>query len=630
MIPFLKRNGRGIILIVATYFYFLIFAQFAFIELLNVDHSNALQSTMGAMAAFGILGSLLTPLVLNRLGAAKTLTLSILGCGATAALATSSHNLSSFLILSAGTGLFLGLLTVALTASLRSLLSPSSWGLAIGVGTGTAYALANAPVVFIASPAVQSLIACVVVLLGLSGIRGMQCDEVTFPPVRPTTLTYFPYAVLIFLALVWLDSAAFYIIQHTQELKDNSWADIHLWRNAIVHFSFALLAGYILQKHRATILTMGAFLLLAVASLCLNHSEVASIGGWLYPAGVSLYSTALVACPVYLSRVSKSGKSLSPAWSAAILYSIAGWFGSANGIGMAKSLSHIPPLFLIIAGIIFCIPAIVVFMRNRRLESIAVLALLIIAAVLLSTKSPPHSVNSSAHKTSSEPTANSIQLGRQVYLKEGCIHCHSHYVRPNSRDVDMWGPHISFDKIKDENPVIIGNRRAGPDLLNVGNRRSRAWLKQHFIHPQSLSHRSPMPTYAHLFRDGNQRGEHLIDFLTDVSSENLTERFRTTNSWIPEASEILPISTGHQLFSKLCTTCHGATGLGDGALHSLWARPPANLVEGPFNYSLGDDQEIKINRIIKFGIMRTDMPGHETLSDDEVIALGRYVLNLRQ
>ena len=46
MIRFFQRNGSGIVLIVATYFYFLIFAQFAFVELLNADLTDALKPMM--------------------------------------------------------------------------------------------------------------------------------------------------------------------------------------------------------------------------------------------------------------------------------------------------------------------------------------------------------------------------------------------------------------------------------------------------------------------------------------------------------------------------------------------------------------------------------------------------------
>ena len=111
MIRFLRHNGRGIILIVATYFYFLIFAQFAFVELLNADLKKALNPMMAAMALSGIIGSLITPLILKRLGASRTLTLALIGCACMSGLAIPAHTFPSYLAVSIGTGLSLGLLT---------------------------------------------------------------------------------------------------------------------------------------------------------------------------------------------------------------------------------------------------------------------------------------------------------------------------------------------------------------------------------------------------------------------------------------------------------------------------------------------------------------------------------------
>jgi hypothetical protein len=59
-------------------------------------------------------------------------------------------------------------------------------------------------------------------------------------------------------------------------------------------------------------------------------------------------------------------------------------------------------------------------------------------------------------------------------------------------------------------------------------------------------------------------------------------------------------------------------------------KPPANLVVGPFLWSaVGDDLNDPLARIIKFGIPGTDMPGHETLSDQDIITLRTYVMKLR-
>ena len=609
---FLRENGRGILLIVATYFYFLIFAQFAFIELLDADLSGALKPAMAAMALCGIAGSLGTPFLLARLGGLRVLALALIGCALMATLAIPAHQFVAYLLVSMGTGLSLGMLTVALTAQLPSLLGRSSWGLGIGVGTGLAYACANLPPVFVTSPQTQAVISAAAALAGLLALGGKPSNDDEIPASPKSRLSFFPFAVLVFLALVWLDSAAFFIIQHTSELKESSWAEAYLWRNGVVHFLFAVLAGWWVQSRPAGVVTLTAFVILALASLCLNQPELAVPGGWLYPAGVSLYSTALVACPAFLARFARPEKSQPVAWSAAVLYSIAGWFGSANGIGMAENLQRIPVAFLIIAGGVFFIPVIWPIFKKRRVESIVGVAVLSsIAAVQLSSPATPAG-------------SSSMGRGRSVYLAEGCINCHSRYVRPDSPDVEKWGPVVPLNEVLAGAPVLIGNRRSGPDLLNVGNRRSRAWLKQHFLDPQSLSEGSVMPSYRHLFDD--DRGEALLDFLMARGQETFARRLEIRSQWKPNPQGSIGGNSGATLFTSHCASCHGAEGQGNGPLANLWVRPPANLVAGPFAHSLNPAE---IERIIKFGIMGTDMPGHENLTDDEVVALAEFVRGLR-
>ncbi len=46
------------------------------------------------------------------------------------------------------------------------------------------------------------------------------------------------------------------------------------------------------------------------------------------------------------------------------------------------------------------------------------------------------------HRTESE------NLGRKVYIREGCWYCHSQFVRPVNRDTDKWGPVIRDAQIR--------------------------------------------------------------------------------------------------------------------------------------------------------------------------------------
>lgn len=109
-----------------------------------------------------------------------------------------------------------------------------------------------------------------------------------------------------------------------------------------------------------------------------------------------------------------------------------------------------------------------------------------------------------------------IEAGRAVYIAEGCIHCHSQYVRPVGLDDALWGPVTSPGEALAQKPVLIGNRRQGPDLANVGLRRSPDWNRRHLIDPRAVSPGSRMPAYAHLFEADGARGEALLAYLDQL------------------------------------------------------------------------------------------------------------------
>ncbi|OZB78379.1 MAG: peptidase S41 [Halothiobacillus sp. 13-55-115] len=75
------------------------------------------------------------------------------------------------------------------------------------------------------------------------------------------------------------------------------------------------------------------------------------------------------------------------------------------------------------------------------------------------------------------------QLGRDVYVREGCYLCHSQQIRP----------------FRDEQ-LRYGHKRTGPDLARVGGKYSNEWMTQHLIHPQSLVPESIMPSYPWLMQ----------------------------------------------------------------------------------------------------------------------------------
>ena len=91
------------------------------------------------------------------------------------------------------------------------------------------------------------------------------------------------------------------------------------------------------------------------------------------------------------------------------------------------------------------------------------------------------------------------QLGRKVYLREGCWYCHSQYVRPVTGETRRWGPVSEAGEYAYDVPHLFGTRRIGPDLTRVGLKYGDEWHFAHFWNPRLLTPDSIMAPYRGLF-----------------------------------------------------------------------------------------------------------------------------------
>ncbi len=615
-----SRSGwQGACLVAITYVYFLIFAQFAFLRrLANLGIADAhLKAVMAAMAIGGILLSLVAPRIRRWPSPVLRLRAGLLACAVAALLSLLRLTFAAAATESFFIGAALGLLTVTLVTHLVEWAGNRSPLFAVGAGTGLGYFLCNVPQFFTATPQVQAAVAAGLCLFGVI---------VTAPPIH-TTVEYhrspatapisFFHVLSSFTALVWLDSAAFFIIQSTASLKAGTWqGTAHLWGNGLLHLAAALISAILLSRRRPGLIFAAAFVALGSACLLLNHPDQVLLASILYPVGVSLYSVALVAYPSLLApAASVAERGRMAGW----IYAIAGWFGSAMGIGMGQHLGHVPPIFVVLAGAVVFAPYLPNVFRVRYRE-LSLTALVLLAAL---------GAYGFLRATTAPPQLSSIERGRQVYISEGCIHCHSQYVRPDSPDVLMWGPVQSVSAVRSERPPLIGNRRQGPDLSQVGARRSQLWLKMHFYNPAEVSGASIMPSYGFLFR--GQRGNDLIAYLESLRGPGTVEHIAQENSWHPALAALVQANSarGEQLYERDCATCHGAGGRTRVAWQSSFAVPPIDFSADTPHYLRPEaalpQRLLEIARIVKFGIPGTDMAGHEYLSDSDVSSIALWL-----
>ncbi|RZJ68686.1 MAG: cytochrome-c oxidase, cbb3-type subunit I [Flavobacterium sp.] len=89
--------------------------------------------------------------------------------------------------------------------------------------------------------------------------------------------------------------------------------------------------------------------------------------------------------------------------------------------------------------------------------------------------------------------------GRDLYIREGCVSCHSQMVRPFRSEVERYGPQSKAGEFVYDHPFLWGSKRTGPDLLRVGQKYNDNWHFNHMYDPQSTSSGSIMPSYKWLF-----------------------------------------------------------------------------------------------------------------------------------
>ena len=116
------------------------------------------------------------------------------------------------------------------------------------------------------------------------------------------------------------------------------------------------------------------------------------------------------------------------------------------------------------------------------------------------------------------------QLGRRVYLREGCWYCHSQYVRPVTGETRRWGPVSEAGEYAYDVPHLFGTRRIGPDLTRVGLKYGDEWHLAHFFNPRMLTPESIMAPFRGLFAMPNAP----IKIVDDEAGNRTLEKTETT------------------------------------------------------------------------------------------------------
>ncbi len=259
-----------------------------------------------------------------------------------------------------------------------------------------------------------------------------------------------------------------------------------------------------------------------------------------------------------------------------------------------------------------------------------------------------------------EPMSEVELRGLQLFIKEGCVACHTQQVRSIEMD-KTWGsrPSIPSDyyyskqrmDIWRQSPSLLGSERTGPDLTNIGKRQpSEDWHLLHLYNPRIVVPESIMPSYPWMFEEKTNPGEHekilsvsdeykkkgteiiptrdaldLVDYLQSLKQASLTgqqpkfipsvrKEQEETNSSGEQSKNLLP--DGENLYMSTCSACHQAEGTGlPGAFPSLAGSSVVN----------DKDPDLLVRIILQGYDARPEfaqMPGFaDQLSDKEIAAI---------
>ena len=106
---------------------------------------------------------------------------------------------------------------------------------------------------------------------------------------------------------------------------------------------------------------------------------------------------------------------------------------------------------------------------------------------------------------SNVPTITSVKpytplevMGRDIYIREGCVGCHSQMIRPFRSETERYGDYSKAGEFVYDHPFLWGSKRTGPDLQREGGKYPDAWHYNHMDDPRSTSPGSIMPRYSWL------------------------------------------------------------------------------------------------------------------------------------
>lgn len=201
------------------------------------------------------------------------------------------------------------------------------------------------------------------------------------------------------------------------------------------------------------------------------------------------------------------------------------------------------------------------------------------------------------------PLSADARAGKDVFIANGCVACHTQQVRNIDMD-KLWGtrPSTAADYAANtrtdfwrNTATLMGTERTGPDLTNIGNRQpSQVWNLLHLFQPRAVVAGSIMPAYPWLFEVKNildtgdieivvpdqfrkgitgkivatKEGLQLVAYLQSLKQTPLPDGTPAPGFLYPKETkgdstgETRNAANGKELYAANCQSCHQENGEG--------------------------------------------------------------------
>lgn len=273
------------------------------------------------------------------------------------------------------------------------------------------------------------------------------------------------------------------------------------------------------------------------------------------------------------------------------------------------------------------------FFDNHKKLFGAALGLFVGLTIVVAVIPAINNQNNNAPLPNATPLSKEALAGKQSFIANGCVACHTQQVRNVDMD-KIWGsrPGIAADyagitrtDFWRNTATLMGTERTGPDLTNVGTRQaSLAWNLLHLYQPRAVVEKSIMPAYPWLFevkqevsKDevevivpddyrkningkivATQEALNLVAYLQSLKQTPLPHGKTPMEFLYKKEDKVIAsnnnnaenLPNGQMLYTQNCASCHQANGEGlKGAFPPLKGSPIV----------LGDDLELFVNIIMQ-------------------------------